>query len=107
MNRRLLILILILFSSLLGGCASIQRNISNLFINIEKSRSNLTYQTVSLEGKDVAFLERKGSGESIVLLHGFSADKNNWIRFVRYLPKKYHVLAIDMPGHGDNIQYDV
>lgn len=107
MNRRLLIFILILFSSLLAGCASIQKDISNLFINIEKSRSDLTYQTVLVEGKDAAYLERKGTGEAIVFLHGFSADKNNWIRFVRYLPKKYHVLAIDMPGHGDNIQYDV
>ena len=107
MNRRLLILILILFLSLLVGCSSIQKDISNLFINIEKSRSDLTYQTVSVEGKDAAYLERKGTGESIVFLHGFSADKNNWIRFVRYLPKKYHVLAIDMPGHGDNIQNDV
>ena len=101
---RLFFLFMTLSLTLFTGCATIQKNLNDLFIGIEKNRADLKYQTVRVEGKKVSYLERKGEGESIVLLHGFSADKNNWLRFVRYLPKTYHVLAIDMPGHGDNVQ---
>jgi pimeloyl-ACP methyl ester carboxylesterase len=40
--------------------------------------------------------------ESIVLLHGFSANKDNWIRFTKALDEKYHVIAVDLAGHGDS-----
>jgi pimeloyl-ACP methyl ester carboxylesterase len=38
----------------------------------------------------------------VVLLHGFGADKDNWVRFVRHLPEEYRVIAIDLPGHGSS-----
>ncbi|MCP3875554.1 MAG: alpha/beta fold hydrolase [Desulfobacteraceae bacterium] len=104
MNRRLFTIALVICLSFLYGCASIQDNIYDFFINVETSRSDLVRQTVTVDGQKMAYLERKGTGQTIVLLHGFSADKNNWLRFVRYLPENYRVLAIDMPGHGDNIQ---
>jgi abhydrolase domain-containing protein 6 len=55
-----------------------------------------------VQGQRIAYLERQGSGETIVLLHGFGANKDNWLRFTRSLPKEYHVIAFDLPGHGDN-----
>jgi pimeloyl-ACP methyl ester carboxylesterase len=104
MNKRLLIPIQILLLSLLAGCASTQQSIYDLAIDHERSRSDLVYKTVEVNGDQVSYLEREGKGETVVLLHGFTADKNNWLRFVRNLPEKYRVLAIDMPGHGDNVQ---
>jgi pimeloyl-ACP methyl ester carboxylesterase len=52
-------------------------------------------------------MERMSSdenAESIVLIHGFSANKDNWIRFTKALDKKYHVIAVDLAGHGDSEQ---
>jgi pimeloyl-ACP methyl ester carboxylesterase len=70
----------------------------------ERYRSDLAYKTVQVDEQTFAYLEREGEGETIVFLHGFTADKDNWIRFVRHMPKEYRILAIDMPGHGDSIR---
>jgi abhydrolase domain-containing protein 6 len=39
--------------------------------------------------------------EAIVLLHGYSADKNVWPRFAKYLVKDYRVIIPDLAGHGE------
>lgn len=48
---------------------------------------------------------------SIVMIHGFGADKDNWLRFAKPLTATYHVIALDLPGFGDSskpdISYDV
>jgi len=36
-----------------------------------------------------------------VMLHGFSADKDNFIRFARYFTDDFNVVIPDMAGHGD------
>jgi pimeloyl-ACP methyl ester carboxylesterase len=104
MKKRLIILVQILLLGLLVGCASTQQSIYNFMIDRERGRSDLVYKTVEVDGEKVSYLEREGKGETVVLLHGFTADKNNWLRFVRNLPEEFRVLAIDMPGHGDNVQ---
>ncbi|MBT8089994.1 MAG: alpha/beta fold hydrolase [Gammaproteobacteria bacterium] len=42
------------------------------------------------------------SGEVLVLLHGFSGDKDNWLMYARGLRKNYRVIVPDLPGFGDN-----
>jgi pimeloyl-ACP methyl ester carboxylesterase len=39
--------------------------------------------------------------QTIIMLHGFSADKMIWLRFARFFTKKYHVIIPDLAGHGD------
>lgn len=39
--------------------------------------------------------------EAIVLLHGYSADKQVWPRFARHLLDRYRVIIPDLAGHGD------
>ena len=43
---------------------------------------------------------RQGEGKPVVLLHGFSADINNWRGMLAGGPIKHPVLALDLPGHG-------
>lgn len=37
---------------------------------------------------------------TLILLHGFSADHNVWLRCGNILGKHYHVVLLDLPGHG-------
>jgi abhydrolase domain-containing protein 6 len=104
MKNKTVFLIQILLLALLSGCASMQHSFYSFGIDWERSQSDLVCKTVDVDGEKVSYLEREGKGEAVVLVHGFTADKNNWLRFVRYLPETYRVLAIDMPGHGDNVQ---
>lgn len=88
----------------LQGCSSIQENISSVLFSLEMKRSDIRVSTVKLNAEDIEYLERKGQGPAVILLHGFSSDKTDWIRFIRYLPENYHVIALDLPGHGNNIE---
>jgi abhydrolase domain-containing protein 6 len=84
------------------GCAGFERKLFDWGVSVERYRSDLVYQSIRVEDQDIAFLERKGPGDPIVLLHGFGANKDTWIHFIRYMPEEFHILAIDLTGHGDS-----
>lgn len=42
-----------------------------------------------------------GKGRVIVLLHGFLGSHEQWSEFIKKLSKKFRVIAIDLPGHGE------
>lgn len=69
-------------------------------MSVERWRSSLVEKRVEVNDLSVSYLERAGRGETIVLLHGFSGNKDLWVRFVRCLPREYRVIVVDLPGHG-------
>lgn len=38
---------------------------------------------------------------TLIMLHGFGADKDIWLQIARHIPNKYHCVIIDLPGHGE------
>lgn len=44
----------------------------------------------------------QGSGEVVVLLHGFCGSSKYWDKVIPALSQKYRVIAPDMPGHGNS-----
>lgn len=59
-------------------------------------------RSVEFDGTLWPYLEGgPGSGEVLVLLHGFSGDKDNWLMYARGLRKNYRVIVPDLPGFGD------
>ena len=90
-----------LLLTFLSSCASVQESMYDIGISAERLLSGMDEAFVTVQGQRIAYLERQGSGETIVLLHGFGANKDNWLRFTRSLPKEYRVIAFDLPGHGD------
>jgi len=95
-----LVLILAVIAGVAGtGCAS---TLYRLGAAIERARSGVDVHTVGAGAHTLAYLEREGPGPTVVLLHGFAANKDAWLRFVRHLPPEYRVLVFDLPGHGDS-----
>jgi pyruvate dehydrogenase E2 component (dihydrolipoamide acetyltransferase) len=43
---------------------------------------------------------RQGSGDPIVMIHGFGSDLGGWRPFVQGLPATLPIYAVDLPGHG-------
>jgi len=75
-------------------------------INHECRRADLTAKKMEVNGMPIALLESnpdKGH-PTVVMLHGFAASKENWIRFARHLTDQFHVVAIDLPGHGESVK---
>ncbi|XP_028406325.1 monoacylglycerol lipase abhd6-A-like [Dendronephthya gigantea] len=53
---------------------------------------------------EISYLERKAAADANVLLfvHGFTGDKEIYSDLIRFLPTKFHIIAIDLPGHGES-----
>lgn len=69
----------------------------------ERQWAGLTTKQITVRGVDITYSEGgPADGEVMVLLHGFTGDRNNWNRMAKYLTKKYRVLIPDLPGHGDS-----
>ena len=80
----------------------------NWAIDFEASKAQLEPKTGSYRLENIqqkfAYLEGPVSAgqEHIIMLHGFGATKENWLRFSIPLFKQYHLIALDLLGHGEN-----
>ena len=63
--------------------------------------AGLSEKSIRVGKHTIVYLEG-GRGESVLLLHGFGADKDNWNLFSQYVTKTYHVIAPDLPGFGES-----
>jgi len=59
--------------------------------------------SVSVGGLNLNYYESTGTGPNIVFVHGNSASGLTFKKQLNGdLGKKYHIIAIDLPGHGDS-----
>ena len=52
------------------------------------------------------FYRSIGSGDSVMLVHGFGEDGNVWDKQVEHLKNKYHLIVPDLPGSGRSEMID-
>ena len=50
--------------------------------------------------------DRVGSGEPLVLLHGFGSTRDDFAALIPALGRDFEVFAIDLPGHGESAMID-
>jgi pimeloyl-ACP methyl ester carboxylesterase len=68
---------------------------------MELGQAGLETAAVEVGGHRIVYLVG-GHGEPLVLLHGFGADKSNWVRVAAYLTPHFRVVAPDLPGFGES-----
>lgn len=59
-------------------------------------------QTLQLSNNLRAHYLEKGEGEPMVLIHGVGMQASAWYPQIEYFSKNYHVISVDMPGHGQS-----
>ena len=104
MQRPLILnLVFILTVSLLLSACS-RQGIYETAIGLERSSAGLEADTVAVGDLDIAYLRNHQTvnGDTIVMIHGFGANKDNWTRLAGHLTDDFNVYAIDLPGHGDS-----
>lgn len=67
---------------------------------LERRISGLATRSIRVDGFDMPYLEG-GTGEVLLLIHGFGGDKDNFTRIARFLTPHYRVIIPDLPGFGD------
>lgn len=71
----------------------------------EETLASMEKKTISIDDHEIVYLEREAKVQNagtIILLHGFTAEKNNWPRFTRNVNAEFRVIAIDWPAHGES-----
>jgi len=70
-------------------------------INAQRGKAGLVEKRITVDGHDIVYLDG-GSGEPLMLLHGFGANKDNWIQIAPLLAPHYRLIIPDLPGFGDS-----
>jgi pimeloyl-ACP methyl ester carboxylesterase len=75
----------------------------NIAVKAERYAAGLDRKDIQVDDHRIVYLEG-GKGQTIILLHGFGANKDNWTRFAKYLTGSYHLVIPDIPGFGESSQ---
>jgi abhydrolase domain-containing protein 6 len=75
--------------------------VSKMAVAAGRHAAGLTEKAVQVDNHRIVYVEG-GKGEVILLVHGYAADKDNWMQFARFLTPKYHVIALDLAGFGES-----
>lgn len=103
---RFKLLVLVAVVVFVAGCSRIEDAVFEHGLALERARGGFVAGEVMLDGFPVAYIERPGPGETIVLLHGFASEKDAWLRMAQFIPDDYRIIAFDMPGHGTSARRD-
>ncbi len=101
-----IILIVALMSFTCTGCGPTAEQIrtQELFnlAQMDTWRSaGLVKKEIQVDSNRIVYLEG-GQGETVLLLHGFAASKDNWTYFAEPLTRDYHVVIPDLAGFGES-----
>ena len=103
MPRSALSVIAMLMTTLMISACSRQTLFDNA-MEWERSGAGLEESSIQVGDLNIAYLHNSESvdGDTIVLIHGFGANKDNWTRLANELTDQFNIYAIDLPGHGDS-----
>jgi len=99
--RKILVAILVVIAAAVAGYYAFPEKVAGYMINAARSKAGLTKNEIKIDDHTIVYLEG-GKGPTILLLHGYTANKDNWTRFAGYLTKDYHVVIPDIPGYGES-----
>ncbi|MDK2759963.1 MAG: alpha/beta fold hydrolase [Sphingopyxis sp.] len=68
-----------------------------------RRRARVRRRTVTVDGRIWPYLEGGDpSKPTLVMVHGFGADKDHWTFYAPWMTRDYHLIAPDLPGFGEN-----
>nr|XP_061806034.1 lipase 3-like [Nerophis lumbriciformis] len=101
MKKALLILVALFLVACSAYFFTPPQQVYRTALAVEQRLAGLVTKSVDVDGLNWQYLEG-GRGKPLVLLHGFAADKGNWIRLARHLSKDARIIAPDLIGFGDS-----
>lgn len=73
-----------------------------LAVTAERRMAGIEHRQTDIPGFHLHYLDSAGPGQTLLLVHGFGGDKDNWTRVARHLSPHYRVIAPDLPGFGES-----
>ncbi|MFV2055633.1 MAG: alpha/beta fold hydrolase [Thiohalomonadales bacterium] len=83
-------------------------SINDSIVGFMRRRSDLEIHSKKLSFGSISYFSNKESqkekSETLVFIHGFGSDKDNWVELAALFTAQYRVILLDLPGHGDSVQ---
>ena len=93
--------ILLAYILVINGCSSKELYVTA--IDYSRNKAEIVKKSKDFTFGKVSYLENTSKHlPTLVLLHGFGENKDNWNKFVTTLNNKYHVIVPDLAGHGES-----
>ena len=72
--------------------------------NYAKDDKNVTGKSkfAKLDGAKIHYVNYGKGSDALVLIHGWTMNADNWRDQIQDFASRYHVIAIDLPGHGQS-----
>jgi abhydrolase domain-containing protein 6 len=70
-------------------------------ISATRRAAGLVKKSVQVDDHTIVYLEG-GKGPAVLLIHGFTSEKDHWNRFSKFLTPKYRVIIPDQPGNCES-----
>ena len=99
--KKTLIAILVVIGAAIVAYYAFPEKVAGYIVDAARSKAGLTKKAIKIDDHNIVYLEG-GKGPPILLLHGYSGNKDNWTRFAVYLTKDYHLVIPDIPGYGES-----
>ncbi len=90
---------MLLGTVLLAGCGT-RDEWAHRALGLDRTLSSVHEVTINTQAGPIPTLTG-GTGEPLVLIHGFAGDKDNWTRVARALNDRYTIWAPDLLAFGD------
>lgn len=110
---RTLLSVLAAGALLTTGCTANQQDaLYHKVVELGRDAAGFEVKNLLTTDVNMTYMERAGSGPVVLMVHGFSANKDTWLKLAMELPADYRLIAPDLAGHGqtpapDNNSYDL
>ncbi len=106
MIRKILLGLMLVVALVVGAGALFPKEVVAFGLMAERFRNGLSYETILVEGETWHYLAGGAQdAPAVLMIHGFGADKDNWLRFSGELKDRYRLIAPDMPGFGQSARH--
>lgn len=105
--KKFLIIIALLLVGVVAWANLYPAQFMELALKSERDRNGLIEKTIVVDGETWHYLEGgTDNPATVVMVHGFGGDKDNWTRFAGSITPDYHVISMDLPGFGESARHE-
>lgn len=80
---------------------------AHITVSLQRVAAGLTEKHIRVDDLDISYLDSgERGGETLLLIHGFGADKDNFTPAAILLRSTGRIIALDLPGFGDSSKRD-
>jgi len=99
--KKVFIVIVVIIAALIAFYYAFPEKVAGYMVDAARSKAGLTKKEIKIDDHNIVYLEG-GKGPTILLLHGYTGSKDNWLMLAPYLTKECHVVIPDLPGYGES-----